>query len=64
MKRTYQAVASLSLLVLAVGASATRNRADRPDNGRVVTFDVAVADKNGNPVVGLERQERLRPATR
>jgi len=44
----------LSLLALILGVSATR----RPANDiRTVTFDVAVHDKNGNPVVGLQRSD-------
>src|SRR5687767_9218599 len=40
------------LVALLLGVSATRSPAN---NVRTVTFDVAVTDKNGNPVVGLQK---------
>jgi VWFA-related protein len=46
-------VAVLALLTLA----ASRNRPSIDNPGRTVTFDVAVTDKNDNPVGGLHRQD-------
>jgi len=52
MRRIYRVLLLAVLLSLTLGVSATRNVS--PDNLHLVTFDVSVTDKNGDPVVGLE----------
>jgi VWFA-related protein len=45
----------MALMVLLLGVSANRSPAN--DIRRAVTFDIAVTDKNGNPVIGLQRSD-------
>jgi VWFA-related protein len=48
------ALLTVSLLILAMSLS--RSRVDNPDDVDFVSLDVAVTDKNDNPIVGLEKR--------
>jgi Ca-activated chloride channel homolog len=50
-----QTLALIASVTLMLGVSATPRPADAVSNVRAVTFDVAITDKNGNPVVGLQK---------
>jgi VWFA-related protein len=52
MKRTLTVLAGFTAILLVLGVSLSRSRAD---SVQFVTFDVAVTDKNDNPIVGLEK---------
>jgi VWFA-related protein len=55
MRKTCKTIALIALAALTLGVSADRVPPDNP--GRLVTFDVAVTDKNNNPVAGLQRKD-------
>jgi VWFA-related protein len=54
MKRRYRVLAMAALGIAGLGLTINPATVDNP--GRAVTFDVAVTDKDNNPVVGLEPQ--------
>jgi VWFA-related protein len=53
MNRTRTVLAALAFSLLVMGMSLSRSRAD---NIQFVSFDVAVTDKDGNPIVGIEKR--------
>lgn len=55
MRTTCRIIALIAVAALTLGVSASRVPPDNP--GRLVTFDVAVTDKNDNPVAGLQRKD-------
>ena len=53
MKPSRIALAALTVSLLVLGISLSRSRAD---NVHFVSFDVAVTDKNNNPIAGLDKR--------